>query len=212
MPIYLVLADDHPLILDALEHLFCLEQGFQVLARCQDGDATLVAVRQHQPDVLVLDLRMPGTDGLAVLRELARTPGATRVVILTAVVDSQEVIEAVRLGVAGVVLKEMAPQLLVQCVRTVAAGGQWFERGAVSRALETYMRQDTSRREATGRLTARELDIMRLVASGLRNKNIAESLSLSEGTVKVHLHNIYEKLRVNGRLALTLYARNKGLV
>jgi DNA-binding NarL/FixJ family response regulator len=212
MPITLVLANDHPIFLDGLEDLFRREPDFQVLARCLDGSATLRAVRQHKPDVLILDLRMPERDGLAVVREMQKEKLSTRVVVLTAAVDEDEVLEAIRLGVQGVVLKEMAPRLLVQCVRKVRAGEQWLERHSVSLALERLLKREAAARQIAGLLTPREIEIVRMVASGLRNKQIADSLYISEGTVKVHLHNIYERLKVNSRLQMILYARDKGLV
>lgn len=212
MSIGLVLADDHPLVLDGLANLFSQEEDITVLARCRDGEETLRAVRQHRPDVLILDIRMPGKNGLEVLRELHREGLPTRVVLLTAGLDEDEVLEAVRLGARGVILKEMAPQLLVQCVRKVAAGEQWLEKRSFSRALEKMLRREAGARQVAGVLTPREIEIVRMVASGLRNQQIADKLHISEGTVKIHLHNIYEKLQVDGRVALTLYARDKGLV
>lgn len=212
MPIRLVVADDHPLILEALQQLFGLEDDFQLLACCRTGTETLQAVKDFQPDVLILDIRMPGQDGLAVLRTMRQEPSPTRVVLLTAGLEENQVLEAVRLGVHGVVLKDMAPHLLVQCVRKVHAGGQWIERHFVSRALETMLRHQDGTREVMGLLTPRELEIMRLAAQGLRNKSIADALSISPGTVKLHMHNIFKKLPIDSRLALTLYARDKGLV
>ncbi|MBI3780014.1 MAG: response regulator transcription factor [candidate division NC10 bacterium] len=212
MPIGLVLADDHPIILDGLDHLFRQEEDFKVLARCRDGEETLQAVRKHRPDVLILDLRMPGKDGLAVLREVRKEKRPTRVVLLTAEMSDAEALEAIRLRVNGVVLKEMAPQLLVKCIHKVHAGGQWWEKRSLGRAMETMLRREAGEREIAGVLTPRELQIVRLVASGLHNKEIADKLTISEGTVKIHLHHIYEKLHVDGRLELTLYAQDKGLV
>jgi DNA-binding NarL/FixJ family response regulator len=212
MPIQLVLADDHPIILRGLEVLFCVEQDFQVQARCVNGEETLQAVRQYRPDVLVLDLHMPGKDGLAVLREMRQETLPTRVVLLTAALDEDDVLEALRLGVRGVVLKEMAPEMLVQCVRTVHAGEQWLEKRSVGRALEKMLRREAGARQIARLLTPREIEIVRMVTAGLRNKEIAEKLSISEGTVKIHLHHIYEKVHVDGRLELTLYAQDKGLV
>src|SRR5258705_13172092 len=106
MAIRLVIADDHPIVLDGLENLFRLEPDFQVMARCVNGDECLTAVRQHQPDVLLLDLRMPRKDGLAVLRELHREKQAPKVVLLATALEEEEVLEALRLGVRGMVLKE----------------------------------------------------------------------------------------------------------
>ncbi len=212
MPIGLVLADDHPLVLDGLANLFSQEEDITVRARCRDGEETLRAARQHRPDVLILDIRMPVKSGLEVLRELHQEKLPTRVVLLTAGLDEDEVLEAVRLGARGVILKEMAPQLLVQCVRKVAAGEQWLEKRSFSRALEKMLRREAGARQVAGVLTPREIEIVRMVAQGLRNQQIADKLHISEGTVKIHLHNIYEKLQVDGRVALTLYARDKGLI
>ena len=212
MPVSLVLADDHPIVLDGLEQMFRAQKDFRVVARCENGAETLRAVRQHRPDILLLDIRMPAPDGLQVVRELHGDGLPTRIVLLTAELEEDDVLEAVRLGVQGVVLKEMAPQMLMECVRKVAAGEQWIERRSLTRALDRVLRREAGFREASSVLTAREIEIVRLASQGLRNLAIAERLHISEGTVKVHLHNIYEKLGIDGRVALTLYAREKGLL
>jgi DNA-binding NarL/FixJ family response regulator len=212
MSISLVLADDHPLILDGLENLFCTEKEFEVLACCIDGIETLEAVRKHQPDVLILDIRMPKKDGLDVAREIQKEKLSTRVVLLTAELDEGEFLEAVRLGVKGIVLKEMAPQMLLKCVRKVHAGEQWMEMRSAKQALEKMLRQEAGVREVAAILTHQEMTIVKMIAGGLRNKEIADKLHISEGTVKTHLHNIYEKLNIDSRLALLRYAQEKGLV
>lgn len=212
MPITLVLADDHPLVLDGLDRLFALEPGFSVLARCLDGETTLQAVREHRPDILILDLKMPKKNGLAVLRELRREGIPTRAVILSAAVDNSEVCEAVRLGARGLILKEMAPQKLLQCISKVHAGEQWLERSSTGHAVEDMLRRENAAAESIRVLSAREHEIVQMVARGLRNKEIATNLSITEGTVKIHLHHIYEKLGVDGRVALTLYAQMTGIV
>jgi DNA-binding NarL/FixJ family response regulator len=212
MPIRLVLADDHPLVLNGLENLFRTEEDFQVLARCINGDEALKAVHEHRPDVLVLDIRMPVKDGLEVAREIRKENLPTRVVLLTAVLEERELLEAVRLGVQGIVLKEMAPQMLLRCIRKVHAGEQWIELRSAKQALEKMLRREAGAREVSAKLTPQEMTIVRMVAGGLRNKEIADKLHISEGTVKVHLHNIFEKLQVDSRLSLLRYAQEKGLV
>ena len=212
MPIRLVLADDHPLILNGLENLFRPEKDLEVLDRCTDGIETLKAVRKHRPDILVLDIRMPGKDGIEVAREMQKEKLPTRIVLLTAVLDERELLEAIRLGVQGIVLKEMAPSMLLSCIRKVHAGEQWIELRSAAQALEKMLRREAGTREIAARLTPQELTIVRMVAGGLRNREIADKIHISEGTVKVHLHNIYEKLHVNSRLALLRYAQEKGLV
>ena len=212
MPITLVLADDHPLILDGMENLFRLERDFKVVARCLDGEEAITAVRKHKPDVLVLDIRMPGMDGLSLLREMKKEKLSTRVVLLTGALDEEELAEAVRLGARGLVLKEMAPKLLVKCIRQVHAGELWLEKRSVSLALEKLLQREAGQREAAQLLTPREIEIVKQVAAGLRNTEIAKRLFISEGTVKMHLHNIYQKLGVDSRTKLTRYAQEKGFV
>jgi two-component system, NarL family, nitrate/nitrite response regulator NarL len=212
MPISLVLADDHPIVLDGLEALFHLHDDFEILARCGTGDETLAAVRKHQPDVLLLDIKMPGKDAFGVVREMLNLKLRTRVVLLTAELDENSALESSQLGVAGVVTKDMAPKLLVQCVRKVHAGERFLEHSSFSGALEKMVRREGGEHEVARLLSPREIEIVRLLASGLPNKAIGKKLFISEGTVKVHLHNIYEKLQLQSRLALSLYARDKGLV
>lgn len=212
MPIRLVLADDHPIVLDGLENLFRLEPDFRVVARCVNGEECLAAVRRYEPDVLILDIRMPRYDGLTVLRELSREKHPTKVVLLAAALEEEEVLEALRLGVRGMLLKELAPQMVVQCVRKVHAGGQWVEKQAFGRALDTLLRREAGEREAASVLTPREIEMVGMVARGLRNKEMSQRLSISEGTVKIHLHNIYRKLKVENRVELILYAQAKRLV
>lgn len=199
-------------MLQGLHHLFERQPDFEVVATCVDAGTTLDAVRQHRPDVLVLDLRMPGRDGLDVLRALEQDGARCRTVLLTAAVTNAEVLDAVRLGVTGLVLKESTPDTLLACIRRVHEGGEWIDRDTASRAVRVVLEREEASRAATETLTPREIEIVRMVSQGLRNRTIAERLSISEGTVKVHLHNIYEKLGVGGRLELVLCAQQRGLV
>jgi DNA-binding NarL/FixJ family response regulator len=212
MAIKLVVSDDHPLILDGLEGLLRLEKDFKVLARCATGEETLKAVERHKPDVLILDIRLPQMDGLDVMQRIKERELGTRVVLLTAAVDESQMVKAIRLGVGGVVLKETAPRMLIECIRKVHAGEQWFEKGALGRTLERLLQQEVARGEVTQVLSPREIEIAKKLALGLSNKDIAKQLFISEGTVKIHLHNIYYKLRMSGRFQLIQYAQQKGLV
>ena len=211
MPIRLLLADDHPIVLDGLEQLFRLEDDFRVLGRCIRGEEVVPAVRKLHPDILVLDIRMPGRDGFEVLREMKALAIGVRVVILAATLSEEELLDAIRLGVRGVILKEMAPRLLVECIRKVYGGGEWLERTTAGTALRRLANREASQKELAEVLTPREVEITRLIAGGLTNKEIGDKLFISEGTVKTHLHRIYEKLNLHGRLELGLYARDKGL-
>ncbi len=208
----LVLAAPHPIVLDALERLFGAERDLQVLARCGDSDETLAAIPRHRPHVLVLDPRLPGVAGLAILQQLQRDHSRTRVVLFVNTLSDDEAIEAMRLSVRGVVLKEQPPHQLVQCVRKVRAGGFWFERTAVGQALDTLLRRENGARDVAGVLTPREVELVRMVGLGVGSELIAERLAISHGTVKVHLHNIYRKLNLAGRVELMLFAREKQLI
>ena len=147
MPIRLVLADDHLLILEALEILLQREPDFHIVARCQNGEETLHAVRQHRPDVLILELHIPGKSGLEVLREMSQDKLPTRVVLLATPLHDDELLEALLLGVGGVVLTERASQQLVGCIRKVYAGDQWLDSSTVGGAVETLLRREVAARE-----------------------------------------------------------------
>jgi DNA-binding NarL/FixJ family response regulator len=210
-PIRVILADDHPLVLNGLYHLLREHSDFQVLDRCSSGAEALAAVKRQRPDVLVLDLLMPGKDGLQVARELNDAGDPPRIVLLTAQLHEDQLIEALQLGVRGFVLKEMATKLLVECLRMVHAGGQWLEKGAASRAMDKLVRREARSREMAQLLTPREIEVVRMVAKGLSNKEIGAQLFIAEGTVKIHLHNIYEKLGIARRAELAKVAEEYGL-
>ena len=210
MPITLVLADHQPIVLDGLTRLFAREQDFFVLASHTNSVETLEAVRRHRPAVLVLGVGPPATEGLTILREMQEENLPTRAVVFAGAIDEQEIADAIRLGARGVVLKEMALRLLLQCIRKVHAGGVWFERSIGH--LVGRIRQGDATGNRAEALTRREIEVVQRVAQGLNNQAIAQSLSIGEGTVKVHLHRIYGKLKVRNRVELLLHTREKGWV
>ena len=207
-----VLADDHPIVLAGLENMLRRQRDCRVVASCVDGVEALRAITQYRPDVAVLDLRMPRMTGLAVLKQMQKDNLPTRPIVLAAVLDDDDLVEAIRLGVRGVLLKEMAAAAVVECIREVHAGGQWMEKRSVTQALDKMVRREQGARDLEKVLTTRELQIAGAVATGLRNKEIADKLGIAEGTVKIHLHVIYEKLKIDGRMALVLKMREKALI
>lgn len=211
-PIRVVVVDDHPIVLEGLERLFRREGDIEIVARCVNAREALDAVRTHRPDVVVLDLRLPGGHGLDVLDAIRREALPTRAVLLAGSINEDELVEALQLGAQGIVLKEMAPELLVRCLRTVHAGGRWLENDFLGRALESLLDREGVARPGRMALSPREIEIVRLAATGHHNREIADTLHITEGTVKVHLHNVYEKLGIEGRVELTLYARDHGWV
>ena len=212
MTIRVMLIDDHPFIPDTLQNLLHAADDVTVVAPFELGNEALAAILDRQPDVIVLDLRRPVMDGLAVLRAINERRLGVRVVLLTGSGEEAEILEAIRLGVQGVLLEETAPRQLLPCIRTVATGRQWLGRRGTEQNRESRKRKPGDGVTASASLTARELDIVRAIASGLRNKAIAVKLRVTEGTVKAHLHNIYKKLGLDGRLALMIYTKEHGLV
>jgi len=204
MTIRIVVADDHPIVLHGLEQLFSVEPDCAVVACASGGEEALKAVRLHKPDVLVLDLRMPGTNGLAVLTQMRRSALATRVVVLSAT-NEDDLFEAIQLGARGVVLKDTASRLLVQAVRTVHAGGKWLEKSVATSAVDRLLEREAGIRAVAQTLTPRELQVARMIVRGFPSKTVASRLCISEGTAKLHLHHVYVKLNVNGRIGLIRY-------
>jgi DNA-binding NarL/FixJ family response regulator len=174
---------------------------------CATAADGLRATEELQPDVVVLDLKLPDYDGCHILRHLdaSRPPAA---VVLTASQDEEDWVDAARLGARGVVLKAMAPRMLEECIRTVHAGGYCLTVGDIdiSKRLSNRYSVET---ELSSLLTPRELEIVRLVAARFDNHEIAERLAISIGTVKIHLHHVYDKLHLDGRRDLQLYLRTK---
>jgi len=210
-----LIADDHALFRDGLRKLLEAEDDLQVVGEAADGLEAVRLAERLRPDVLLLDLAMPRLPGIEVLRELAASPGAARIILLTAAIEKEQIVEALQLGARGVVLKESASQLLLKSIRRVVTGEYWVGRDRVS-DLVSCLRQLTAasrqqERERSFGLTPRELEIVSAIVAGAANKDIARQLSISEDTVKHHLTNIYDKLGVSNRLELALYAVNNRL-
>ena len=203
-----VLADDHPLVLNGLRALLRSEPGVEVVAAAPDGAIALELIRAHEPHMAVLDINMPQLTGLEVLEALEADGPATRVVLLTGSATDEQIATAVERGAWGLLLKEHALDTLIQCLKTVAAGQRWLPEEVVAPAI----RRATERREKDVQLarvlTAREYEIAGLVAQGLSNKHIARRLTISEGTVKIHLHNTFEKLGGGNRTSLAILMQN----
>src|SRR5882724_7082429 len=215
----IVIADDHPIVRDGLKKLLLLEDDFEVVGEAGDGREVLEKVQELDPDVLLLDLRMPNLDGLSALQALQQINKRTRVIVLTASEDKNEFVQAMKLGCSGIVLKQTAPDLIVKSIRKVHAGEIWLDShttAAVMRQFSTAA--DLAAAGGNGKggrerspLSQREREIVALVAQGYKNKEMAEKMFISEQTVKNHLHNIFDKLGVSDRLELALYAIHKGL-
>jgi DNA-binding NarL/FixJ family response regulator len=212
MGIRVVIADGQPLLLDGMELLLEGAGEFSVVQRCTSGVAALRAIEEKRPDIAVLDIGMPGMGGLDVLREVRQLRLATRIVLLTASISETQLLDAVRLGVDGVVLKDMPKRMILQCLHKVHEGGRWVENRAVQSALESAIRREEGLQDVARELTPREIDTVRMVAQGLRNKAIARRLEISEGTVKTHVRNVYKKLGLSNRVAVRCYAETRRIL
>ncbi|MBI3680760.1 MAG: response regulator transcription factor [Acidobacteria bacterium] len=216
--IRVVIADDHPIVRDGMRKLLSLEDDIKVVGEASDGRQVLELLQEQEPDILLLDLRMPNLDGLSVLQSLQQSGRRTKVIVLTASEDKNEFVQAMKLGCSGIVLKQTATELITKSIRKVYAGEIWLD----SHTTAAVMRQFAVPGESMGGaingkgrerspLSTREREIVQLVAQGYKNKEMAEKMFISEQTVKNHLHNIFDKLGVSDRLELALYAIHKGL-
>jgi two-component system response regulator NreC len=207
-PLTVVLADDHEVVRSGLRMLLDSEPGIEVVAEAGDVGAALAEVERHEPDVLVLDLHMPGEPSLPAIPVVhERCPG-TRVVVLTAQRDPSFAAEAMRLGTAGYVPKEAAGRQLVRAIRMAAEGGTYLEP-----RLGARLAADTAAaKRAAPELTPRELEVLRLIARGHTNREIGERLFLSVRTVEGHRARIQRKLGRSRRSDLVEYVQERGLV
>jgi DNA-binding NarL/FixJ family response regulator len=203
-PATVILADDHPIILSGLEAL--LEPTpFRVLGRCTDGARALALIKDLQPDLAIVDVARAGLNSVDVLRHAARERLRTRIVIFTASTTEAHVVAAVRHGAWGVVFKDASPELLLACLKDVASGERCLPAGVIEGAM--LQQRPSAGPDPAASLTPRERESAALVAGGLSNKEISRRLRISEGTVKIHLHNIYEKLGVGNRTSLATLAQ-----
>ena len=198
----LVLVDDHPIVLAGLERLFTGLPGVEVVARCQTGREAIDATRNLSPDLVLLDLKLPDISGIQVLKTIRDERLPVKVGILSAAAMSDEVTAAKQLGADGLLYKDLSPTELVAEVTRASAG---------LRPFPPELPEDPAARSLKNALSARELQVVRAVSAGLRNRVIAEQLGIAEGTVKLHLHNIYEKLGIDSRLELMLLATRAGI-
>ena len=201
-----VLADDHPVVLSGLRMLLQAERSFNVIAACSSGAAALQSMRDHEPELAVLDISMPDLTGLDVLQAIDENRIPTRVVLLTASATDDQIVTAVARGARGILLKDTAVDTLIECLHKVAAGDRWLPPELVDAALEREAGRRLRGDQIEDLLTAREREVLLLVAEGLSNKEIARRINLSDGTVKIHLHNIYQKLGTPNRTAVAVLA------
>ncbi|OXM71807.1 response regulator transcription factor [Amycolatopsis thermalba] len=204
--ITLVLADDHPVVRDGLRGIFTAEHGFEVLGEAGDGAEAVALAERVRPDVVLMDLRMPGTDGVHAIGELARLGNPARVLVLTTYDTDSDVLPAIEAGATGYLLKDAPREELFRAVRAAARG-----EAVLSPAVATRL-MGQMRAPAREELSQREIEVLTLVARGGTNKDAAAKLFISEATVKTHLLHAYAKLGVKDRAAAVALALRRGLI
>jgi DNA-binding NarL/FixJ family response regulator len=208
-----VLVDDQELVRSGLRRILRRKDGFEIVAECADGSEVREAVAAHQPDVVVMDLRMRNIDGIEATRRLREDPDAPPVLVLTTFDDDELLSGALRAGAAGFLLKDSPAEDLVRAVRAVGSGRSMLDPAVTARVLAAYRSSTPSGNGevAVSELTSREVDVLRLMARGLTNNEIAGELVISEVTVKSHIGRIFTKLDLRDRAAAIIYAFDHGL-
>jgi len=212
-PIRILIADDYHFYRYGLRIFLEEQDDLHVVAEAGSSDQALATVEEFKPDVVLLDLDLPPEGGLHVLREISQRVPHTRVVVLTGLDDEVCLADAIESGACGYVLKDAEPPLILSAVRSVGRGGTWLQREMTGKLFEEFTRLARARREAPDRLlTAREVEVLSLLAQGHRNAQIADKLFISERTVKVHITNLFRKLGLSDRVQATRYAIRHRLV
>ncbi|MFJ7071904.1 response regulator [Streptomyces sp. NPDC098781] len=214
MTIRVLIADDQAMVRAGFAMILAAEDDIEVVAEAADGLQAVELAERHRPDIVLMDIRMPRLDGLEALRRLAR-PGVVnppKVVIATTFDDDEYVYRALRDGASGFLIKDSGPALLVEAVRAAASGEALVSPSITVRLLRTLNSAATTRRTAHSALSTRELDLVRLVAQGLTNAEVATELSITVGTVKTHLGNVQTKLSARNRVEIAAWAWETGLM
>ncbi len=211
-PTTLLLIDDHPLMRSGVKQLLALDPQLQVIAEAGNGPAGIELAKTLHPDMILLDLNMPGVNGLETLTLLRQSGGKSRIIVFS-VSDSQEdVVEALRLGADGYLLKDMEPEILLQSLQQAAQGKMVLSEG-LNAILAHNLREGNSQPDRElSQLTPRERDIFRLIAQGLPNKTIGRRLNISESTVKVHVKHLLKKMQLKSRVEAAIWAIQQGKV
>jgi len=206
----ILIADDHAIFRDGLRKLLESEPQLEVVGEAVNGDEVVELAQKLSPDIILLDLAMPGRSGLEALRTLSEPPGTARVILLTALIEREQIVEALQLGARGIVLKESATQILLKSIHHVMDGEIWVGRESVRDLLKVLkdLQEPVSvpRRKEKFSLTPRELEIVSAIVKGSSNRTIATQFAISEQTVKNHLSSIFDKMGVSNRLELALKA------
>lgn len=210
MSISLVISEPHPMTMLGLSKIFQDNPDFEIKKLVHDGEEAFDAVTTYHPDVLLTELSLPKKNGLQLIQDIQKNGNGTKAVIFTSAAIS-EVMKAIDLGVPGLVSKDKDEEYLKRCLLKVSCGEQWLDQDLATSAVNHLVARQKQNGQITAVLTPRELCVAKMVLEGWPNKRIASKLFLSEGTVKLHLHHIYKKLDITGRMELVLYMQKNGI-
>lgn len=208
--IRLLIADDHAIVREGLRALIATEPGLELVAEASDGVEAVSKVHALKPDVVLLDMMMPRKDGLGAIEEIMKDQPNARILVLTSFAEDDKVFPAIKAGALGYLLKDSSPQELLQAIRNVHQGEASLH-PTIARKLMRELNQPPSLPPTTDPLTEREVEVLRLVAQGLSNDDIAEKLVVSERTVRTHVSHILDKLHLANRTQMALYAVREGI-
>lgn len=209
--ISIFIADDHGIVRQGLRDYIALQDDMEVVGDAANGEQAVIRIQDHTPDVVLMDLVMPGMDGIEATRRVREMSPATRVIILTSFAEEEQVFEAIKAGASGYLMKDVKPEELARAIRGVQAGEPMLH-PEIARLMMRELQRDNEQPRLHDQLTEREMEVLRCIARGMSNKEIAAELVISEKTVKTHVSNVLQKLHLADRTQAAIYAMQRKLV
>ncbi len=211
-PIRVLLIDPHPIVLLGLSAALDDNNDYEIVGKTNMAASIMDLLKLKKPDIVLIDHHLPNKEGLKLIKEIQAAGGSElKIVIHTAILTEAETCELIKIGVKGILLKEMSTGLITQCLQQVYSGGEWLERRSMRMAFEQILRRESAFQVVAEHLSSREMTLAALIAKGHSSKSAARELQITEGSVRVYLNRIYSKLKVTNRLQLALLFKEKGL-
>jgi two-component system response regulator DegU len=206
--ISILIADDHSLIRQGLKQILELEEDIVVIAQASNGSEAVQMAKEHNPDIILMDINMPGTNGLQAIKEIKQDKLECKIIVLTIHEDREYLFKTLQMGAEGYVLKDAEPAVLLEAIRSVNSGKSYIQSNMTMELVKEFNRVTMHEKEKhdENNLTTREIEVLELIAEGMINKEIAKQLYISEKTVKNHVSNIFRKLNVSDRTQAAIYA------
>lgn len=206
--ISVLIADDHSLIRQGLKQILELEEDIHVVSQASNGDEAVRCAIEHKPDVILMDINMPGSNGLQAIDEIKKRKLDSKIIVLTIHEDREYLFKTLQMGADGYVLKDAEPSVLIEAIRSVFSGQSYIQPNMTTELVKEFNRVTLHEKDKheSNNLTAREIEVLKLIAEGMINKEIARQLYISEKTVKNHVSNIFRKLDVSDRTQAAIYA------